>query len=112
MAMVVPIDVSGGAHAEYVVLDPRQVCRTPGGLRPSGCAGHESLLGRDSVVVVRQVWMSEYRFARDKLDQLRALFESNRLSIRVADTYPIEAAYEAYRRLETGGVRGQLVLTF
>jgi NADPH:quinone reductase len=32
MGMVIPMDPSGGAYAEYVVLDPRQVTRTPAGL--------------------------------------------------------------------------------
>lgn len=40
MAMVVPIDASGGAYAEFVVLDSRQVCRSPeerGTSRPRRC---------------------------------------------------------------------------
>ena len=41
-------------------------------------------------------------------DHLRA----HRLTPRVAGTYPIDLAVEAHRRLEAGGVRGRLVLTF
>ena len=32
--------------------------------------------------------------------------------LRVAETVPAEEAAEAHRRLEAGGVRGRLVLTF
>ena len=32
--------------------------------------------------------------------------------MRVANAYPAEQASEAHRQLETGGVRGRLVLTF
>jgi len=45
---------------------------------------------------------------RELADHLRA----RRLTPRVAGTYPIERASEAHTRLEAGGVRGRLVLTF
>jgi NADPH:quinone reductase len=45
---------------------------------------------------------------RELADHLRA----RRLTPRVADTYPIDRASEAHTRLEAGGVRGRLVLTF
>jgi NADPH:quinone reductase-like Zn-dependent oxidoreductase len=45
---------------------------------------------------------------RELADHLRA----RRLTPRVADTYPIDRASEAYTRLDAGGVRGRLVLTF
>lgn len=48
----------------------------------------------------------------DKLDQLRQLVEEEKLTLRVADTYPASDAAEAHRRLQTGGTRGRLVLTF
>jgi NADPH2:quinone reductase len=35
-----------------------------------------------------------------------------RLTLRVADTFPVERVAEAHRRFEKGGVRGRLVLTF
>jgi len=37
---------------------------------------------------------------------------AGRLTPRIADTYPVDRASEAHARLESGGVRGRLVLTF
>ncbi len=48
----------------------------------------------------------------EKLDRLRQLVESGALTLRVAATYPPERASEAHRRLEAGGTRGRLVITF
>ena len=47
-----------------------------------------------------------------KLDQLRQLVEDGRLTIRVAGVYPKEQAADAHKRLDEGGLRGRLVLTF
>ncbi|MCC9178498.1 NADP-dependent oxidoreductase [Arthrobacter sp. zg-Y750] len=47
-----------------------------------------------------------------KLDRLRALAEADLLSPRIADVMPAERAAEAHRRLEAGGLRGRIVLTF
>ena len=48
----------------------------------------------------------------EKLDRLRALTEAGKLTLRVADTYPPERAFEAHARLEAGGTRGRLVIEF
>jgi D-arabinose 1-dehydrogenase-like Zn-dependent alcohol dehydrogenase len=48
----------------------------------------------------------------EKLDQLRELVEQDAVTLRVADTYPASQAADAHRRLEAGGIRGRLVLTF
>ena len=54
------------------------------------------------------------RVAQDRaaLDRLRQQAEDGVLTLRVAETFPAEEAAEAHRRLEAGGVRGRLVLTF
>lgn len=44
--------------------------------------------------------------------QLAQLVTDRRLTLRVASTYPAAHAAEAHRRLEAGGVRGRLILTF
>jgi NADPH:quinone reductase-like Zn-dependent oxidoreductase len=49
---------------------------------------------------------------RAALDRLRQQAEDGVLTLRVAQTFPVEAAAEAHRVLERGGVRGRLVLTF
>jgi NADPH:quinone reductase-like Zn-dependent oxidoreductase len=48
----------------------------------------------------------------EKLARLRQLVESGAITLRVAATYPPERAAEAHRRLEAGGTRGRLVITF
>ena len=87
----------------------------PGGqfaiLRRPGERGTSPLSGRAGVTV-RDVWVPDYRFARDKLDGLRALVEKGKLSMRVADVFPAKDAARAHHRLEAGGVRGRLVLEF
>jgi|KBSSwiStaDraftv2_1062776.scaffolds.fasta_scaffold01307_5 NADPH:quinone reductase-like Zn-dependent oxidoreductase len=80
-------------------------------LRSAGQNGTTPLPGRADIVI-HEVVVLEYRFARDKLDALRELAEAGRISARVADVYPTDGAAEAHRRLESGGVRGRLVLTF
>ena len=54
------------------------------------------------------------RVAQDRaaLDGLRQQAEDGVLTLRVAETFPAEKAAEAHRKLEAGGVRGRLVLTF
>ena len=44
------------------------------------------------------------------LSALSALAAAGKLTLRVADTYPLEHAAKAHERLEAGGLRGRLVL--
>ncbi|HET7415563.1 MAG TPA: NADP-dependent oxidoreductase [Arthrobacter sp.] len=48
----------------------------------------------------------------EKLDRIRALAEDGVLTPRVAAVLPSEQAPEAHRRLEAGGTRGRIILTF
>jgi NADPH:quinone reductase len=54
---------------------------------------------------------AEYR-SQDKLETLRRFTEDGILTLRVADVLPVAEAAEAHRRIEAGGVRGRIVLTF
>ena len=63
-------------------------------------------------ITVHPVLVSEYLHEGGKLAELAALVEHGKLTLRVADTYPMERVADAHRRLEAGGVRGRLVLTF
>ena len=47
-----------------------------------------------------------------RLAELADLAAKGVLTLRIAEVLPIERAAEAHRRLETGGVRGRLVLTW
>lgn len=72
--------------------------------------GWEGLPGR-GVTFPRVFVFNEYR-SHTKLDELRELVESGVLTLRVAGTVPADDAPEAHERLEAGGVRGRIVLTF
>jgi NADPH:quinone reductase-like Zn-dependent oxidoreductase len=63
-------------------------------------------------ITYHPVQVRAYATERAKLDTLRDLVEKGRLTLRVAGTYPAAQAAEAHRRLEAGGTRGRLVLTF
>lgn len=58
------------------------------------------------------VMVRDYATAHAKLDALRAQAAAGELTARVADVLPADRAPEAHRRLEAGGVRGRLILTF
>jgi NADPH:quinone reductase-like Zn-dependent oxidoreductase len=87
----------------------------PGGqlaaVRRPGQPGVAPLSGRADLVV-RDVWVPDYQFANDKLSQLSALAEQGRISLRVADVFDASRAADAHHKLDAGGVRGRLVLTF
>jgi NADPH:quinone reductase-like Zn-dependent oxidoreductase len=56
--------------------------------------------------------VSAYHHRADLLDVLRRRVEEGTLSLRVAATYTPERAADAHRRLEAGGTRGRLVISF
>ncbi|MFC4941874.1 NADP-dependent oxidoreductase [Pseudonocardia sp. GCM10023141] len=58
------------------------------------------------------IHVTEYVGERTRLDQLARQVEAGELMLRVADTYSADRAADAHRRLEDGGVRGRLVITF
>lgn len=57
-------------------------------------------------------WVRQYDGEYEKLDRLRQQAEAGILTLRVADTFPPERAWEAHKRLEAGGTRGRLVIVF
>ncbi|WP_246078891.1 quinone oxidoreductase family protein [Modestobacter excelsi] len=61
---------------------------------------------------VHPVLVRRYAEEAEALDRLREQVEEGELTLRVAQTFPAADAAEAHRRLEAGGVRGRLVLTF
>lgn len=80
----------------------REVSEIPG--------GHDiDTGGRFSLVAP---FVPDYAGRTDKLHQIREYAEAGVITARVAATYPAAEAPEAHRRLEAGGVRGRLVLTF
>jgi len=63
-------------------------------------------------IEILPVSVRDYLRVPGKLAALADLVEGGRLALRVADTFPPERAREAHERLERGGVRGRLVITF
>jgi NADPH:quinone reductase-like Zn-dependent oxidoreductase len=61
---------------------------------------------------VESVRSGEYLHEPGKREQLVHLVEEGKLILRVADTVPPENAADGYRRLEAGGLRGRLLITF
>jgi NADPH2:quinone reductase len=61
---------------------------------------------------VLPVLVRRYAEEAEALDRLREQVERGELTLRVAATHPAAEAAEVHRRLEAGGVRGRLVLTF
>jgi NADPH2:quinone reductase len=58
-----------------------------------------------------QVSATQVEANGDQLSELVSLAEQGKLTLRVAQTYPLRDAAVAHARLEKGGVRGRLVLT-
>lgn len=63
-------------------------------------------------ITVEPVQIAPFVQQHDVLDGLRELAEKGVLTLRVANTLPADQAVEAHRRLDEGGLRGRLVLTF
>jgi NADPH:quinone reductase len=72
--------------------------------------GWEGPAGRG--IRVRPVMVSDAMADTARLDALRRLAEDGTLTLRVAEVLPAEQASRAHRLLESGGIRGRLVLDF
>ena len=63
-------------------------------------------------ITVRLVLVGQHLHEGGRLAELADLVSKGVLTLRVAEALPAERAAQAHRRLEAGGVRGRLVLTF
>ncbi len=61
---------------------------------------------------IEPVWVAADFERAEGLRELADHLRARRLTPRIAGTYPIECASQAHTRLEAGGVRGRLILTF
>ena len=100
--------VPGGVDA---VIDPALL----------GIAAHGALRGGGTFIAViapatppplrgtsvRNVWI---RADDPRLAELSALVDKGALTLRVADSYPLDRVADAHRRFAAGGLRGRLVL--
>lgn len=63
-------------------------------------------------IVLHKTFVSSYAHNQEALDRLRQQVEAGQVTLRVADTYDAADAARAHERLEAGGTRGRLVITF
>jgi NADPH:quinone reductase len=63
-------------------------------------------------ITVSLVLVGNHLHEGTRLAELADLAATGTLTLRIAERFPAERAAEAHRRLEAGGVRGRLVLTF
>ena len=63
-------------------------------------------------ITITLVFVADYVREAGKLAALAQVVADGKLTLRVAAELPAEQAAEAHRRLEAGGTRGRLVLTF
>ena len=63
-------------------------------------------------IEVKLVLVGEHATEQQALRELSRLAGAGELTLRVAETFAPERAADAHRRLEAGGVRGRLVISF
>jgi NADPH:quinone reductase len=63
-------------------------------------------------ITIHQVRVAEYAQNQGALEKLGQLVGQGKLTLRVAETFPPERVADAHKKLEAGGVRGRLVITF
>jgi NADPH:quinone reductase len=63
-------------------------------------------------IKISLVLVGQHLHEGSRLAELASLAAKGVLTLRIAEVLPAERAAEAHRRLEAGGVRGRLVLTF
>jgi NADPH:quinone reductase len=63
-------------------------------------------------ITVQVVLVGQHLHEGHRIADLAGLVDDGVLTLRVADVLPAARAADAHRRLEAGGVRGRLVLTF
>ena len=63
-------------------------------------------------IEIRAVSVADYATNQEALRGLVRQAGAGQLTLRVAETFAPERAGDAHRRLEAGGVRGRLLITF
>jgi len=96
--------------ADGAVLDGRVLDAIKDGGGLAVVRGWEGPTERD--ITLHRTFVSAYAQNHDALDRLRQQVEGGHVSLRVAGTYDPSDAAMAHRRLEAGGTRGRLVITF
>ena len=105
---IVPEGVDGLIDAAVVGVPILPAIRDGGGL--AAVRGFDGETERG--IAIHLVRVSEYVENQTALDQLGQLAAKGKLTLRVAETFPPERAADAHEKLQAGGVRGRLVVTF
>jgi len=104
-----PVEVHCYYTTGFLITLRRAACPAPDALRQAGSV--QSLPGSDPIRALYPVISSLYtQFSALALRQEERLDTLEKLTLRVADTYPLAEAAKAHERLQAGGVRGRLVL--
>jgi NADPH2:quinone reductase len=101
---IVPAGVDGVIDAAVVGIAAQEAVRNGG--------RHVHLQGGPRPPHLRGITVEQHfiHANRQDLEQLVRLVEAGLISTRVADTYRLEEATVAYKRVAAGGVRGRVVL--
>jgi NADPH:quinone reductase len=105
---IVPLGVDGLIDAAVIGVPILPAIRDGGGL--AAVRGFDGETERG--IAIHLVRVSEYVENQTALDQLGQLAAEGKLTLRVAETFPPERAADAHEKLQAGGVRGRLVVTF
>jgi NADPH:quinone reductase len=108
LRQLIPEGVDGLIDAAVIGAPMLAAIRDGGGL--AAVRGFEGETERG--IAIHLVRVSEYVENQAALDQLGQLVAKGNLTLRVAETFPPERAAEAHQKLQAGGVRGRLVVTF
>lgn len=101
----VPGGVDGAVDAASVAAPALEAVRSRGAF-VAVLGGREPVSLRGIRVVNQWIYADG-----DQLSDLVDLVDRGALTLRVADTLPLDRVAEAHKRLEAGGLRGRLVLT-
>ena len=96
--------------ADGAVLNQLAIRAVKAGGARTAVRGYEGTAERG--IRFSQTWVRSYDSEFEKLDHLRQLAEAGHITLRVAQSYAPENASDAHARLEAGGTRGRLVITF
>ena len=106
---LVPDGVDGLYDTALLVADALPAIRDGGGIAVvRGWDGDDPGRG----IEIHRVMVRTVLDRTDWLEQLRELASAGKLALRVAGEYPPEAAAEAHRVMDAGGLRGRALIVF